>query len=163
MGAVQIALGIALLIMAIFLVVAVLMQSGSSKKLSGSIAGGAETFFGKNKGKTLDKMFSKLTNIVSIIFVIVVLATYYYSAPAKSNSSSSASSSTSSSTTSSVTSSASQTASVESGDASVAEKSEVEIPKALIDNQIENDIKEMEYRMMLGARLTTIEKIIMKK
>ncbi len=29
----------------------------------------------------------------------------------------------------------------------IAEKSEVEIPKALIDNQIENDIKEMEYRM----------------
>jgi len=123
MGGVKLALGISLLIMAIFLIVAVLMQSGSSKRLSGSIAGGAETFFGKNKGKTLDKMFSKLTNIVSIIFVIVVLATYYYSAPAKSNSSSSASSSNSS-TTSSVTSSASQTASVEKGDASVAEKSE---------------------------------------
>ena len=29
----------------------------------------------------------------------------------------------------------------------IAEKSEVEIPKALIDNQIENDIREMEYRM----------------
>ncbi len=116
MNAVQIVLGIALLVMAVFLVVAVLMQSGSSKRLSGSIAGGAETFFGKNKGKTLDKMFSKLTNVVSIIFVIVVLATYYYSAPAKSDNSSSASSNASTST--------SQSASAASGDASVAEKSE---------------------------------------
>ena len=33
----------------LFLIFAVLMQSGKSKKLSGTIAGGAETFFGKTK------------------------------------------------------------------------------------------------------------------
>ena len=47
-------IGIALLLMAIFLVVAILMQSGKDKRLSGTIAGGAETFFGKEKASTMD-------------------------------------------------------------------------------------------------------------
>ena len=44
----KIAIGIVLILAAIFLVVAVLMQSGKSHNLSGTIAGGAETFFGKS-------------------------------------------------------------------------------------------------------------------
>ncbi len=72
----QIAIGIILIIAAVFLVVAVLMQSGKSHNLSGTIAGGAETFFGKEKGSTLDKKLSKLTTVVSIVFVVLVLASY---------------------------------------------------------------------------------------
>ncbi len=72
----QIAIGIILIIAAIFLVVAVLMQSGKSHNLSGTIAGGAETFFGKEKGSTLDKKLSKLTTVVSIVFVVLVLVSY---------------------------------------------------------------------------------------
>ena len=71
-----IALGVILLVMAIFLTVSVLMQHGKSKKLSGSIAGGAETFFGKNKGSTIDKMLSKITTIVAIVFALVVIVVY---------------------------------------------------------------------------------------
>ena len=72
----QIAIGILLIIAAVFLVVAVLMQSGKSHTLSGTIAGGAETFFGKAKGSTIDKKLSKLTTIVAIVFVILVLVSY---------------------------------------------------------------------------------------
>ena len=72
----DIVLSIILFIAAIFLIVAVLMQSGKSHGLSGSIAGGAETFFGKTKGKTFDKVLSRLTTIVSIVFVVLVLAVY---------------------------------------------------------------------------------------
>ena len=72
----DIVFGIILLIAALFLVVAVLMQSGKSHNLSGAIAGGAETFFGKEKGKTLDKLFSKLTTIVAIIFTLLVIIFY---------------------------------------------------------------------------------------
>lgn len=72
----EIFLGILLLVMAVFLIVAVLMQSGKDKKLSGSIAGGADTFFGKTKGATADKVLSKLTTIVAIVFAIVVIAMY---------------------------------------------------------------------------------------
>ena len=76
--ALNITLGIILLLAAIFLIVAVLMQSGKSHKLSGTIAGGAETFFGKTKGKTIDKMLSKLTTIVSVVFVVLVVVVYIF-------------------------------------------------------------------------------------
>lgn len=72
----QIAIGIVLIISALFLVVAVLMQNGKSHNLSGTIAGGAETFFGKTKGSTLDKKLSKLTTIVAIVFCVLVLVSY---------------------------------------------------------------------------------------
>ena len=69
-------LGIILIVMAVFLLFAVLMQSGKDKRLSGSIAGGAETFFGKTKGKTWDKILSRVTTIVSIAFAVLVVAMY---------------------------------------------------------------------------------------
>ncbi|MBE6614907.1 MAG: preprotein translocase subunit SecG [Ruminococcaceae bacterium] len=72
----QIAIGIILIIAALFLIVAVLMQHGKSHNLSGTIAGGAETFFGKTKGSTLDKKLSKLTTIVAIVFCVLVLVSY---------------------------------------------------------------------------------------
>ena len=79
-------IGILLLIMAVFLVVAVLMQSSKDHRLSGTIAGGAETFFGKLKGKSIDALLSKITTIVAIVFVILVLVLYFMQAkPAKTN------------------------------------------------------------------------------
>ena len=66
-------LGSVLIFLAVVLVVAVLMQSGKDKGLSGSIAGGAETFFGKSKGGTLDKLLSRITIIVSVLFVALVI------------------------------------------------------------------------------------------
>ncbi len=76
MQVVEIIFGIALLIMAIFLVVAILMQSGKDNRLSGTIAGGAETFFGKSKASTMDKMLSKLTTIVAVVFAVLVVVLY---------------------------------------------------------------------------------------
>lgn len=72
----QIAIGIILIIAAVFLIVSVLMQHGKSHNLSGTIAGGAETFFGKTKGSTLDKKLSKVTTVVAVIFCILVLVSY---------------------------------------------------------------------------------------
>ena len=73
----QIAIGIILIVAAVFLVGAVLMQSGkANNRLSGAIAGGAETFFGKTKGSTIDKKLSKATTIVAIVFVVLGLVSY---------------------------------------------------------------------------------------
>ena len=69
-------IGTILILAALFLIGAVLMQSGKAHNLSGTIAGGAETFFGKSKASTIDKKLSRATTIVSIIFVILVLAFY---------------------------------------------------------------------------------------
>lgn len=72
----ELAFGIVLLVMAVFLIVAVLMQSGKDKNLSGTIAGGAETFFGKSKASTMDKVLSRVTMAVAIIFTIIVVVMY---------------------------------------------------------------------------------------
>ena len=57
-------------ILSIILVAVVLLQSGKSAGLSGSIGGGAETFFGKNKANTLDGIFEKATAVVAVLFII---------------------------------------------------------------------------------------------
>ena len=72
----EIVIGILLILAALFLIVAVLMQSGKSHNRSGTIAGGAETFFGKSKATTIDKKLSKATTIVAIVFVVLVLVSY---------------------------------------------------------------------------------------
>ena len=76
MNTLNIVLGIILLVFAVFLIVAVLMQSGKSHNLSGTIAGGADSFFGKSKGKTVDRILSKLTTVVAVIFALLVVVIY---------------------------------------------------------------------------------------
>ena len=70
MAALKIVVTVIHILIAFGLVVTVLFQSGKSQGLSGSIAGGAETFFGKNKGKTMDGVLAKLTVALAILFVI---------------------------------------------------------------------------------------------
>ena len=74
-----------LLAMGAFLIVAVLMQHGKDHGLSGTIAGGAETFFGKDKGTRIDRMLGKLTTIVGIIFVVIVIVVYVVHSAASSS------------------------------------------------------------------------------
>ena len=76
MTKVDIVFAIILLVAAVFLTIAVLMQSGKSHNLSGTIAGGADTFFGKTKGKTIDRVLSKLTTVVAIVFALLVIGVY---------------------------------------------------------------------------------------
>ena len=57
-------------VISVLLVIVVLMQHGKQQGMSGAIAGGAETFFGKNKGRTIDAMLKKFTAVIAILFVI---------------------------------------------------------------------------------------------
>ena len=70
----QIALTIVQIVITVALIITVLMQSGKTQGLSGSIAGGAETFFGKNKGRTIDGILSKVTSVLAVLFVISSIA-----------------------------------------------------------------------------------------
>jgi preprotein translocase subunit SecG len=72
----EIAFGVILLVLALALVVLVLFQSGKDKRLSGTIAGGAETFFGKTKGTDVSKTLSTVTAIVAAVFAVLVLVMY---------------------------------------------------------------------------------------
>lgn len=68
-------LGAVLIIISLILIVIVLMQQSKSQGLSGAIAGGAETFFGKHKGRTIEAKLEKLTKILCTVFIILTLAT----------------------------------------------------------------------------------------
>ena len=70
----QVVFGVVLIVLSIAIVALVLLQEGNSKGLSGAIAGGAETFFGKNKGRTMEAKLVKLTKIVGIGFFVLALA-----------------------------------------------------------------------------------------
>ncbi len=74
MEVLQYVLGGVLIALAVALTVMVLFQSAKDTRLSGTIAGGAETFFGKNKGKSIDKLLSKLTIVVSALVVLCTIA-----------------------------------------------------------------------------------------
>jgi len=76
LSAVQIIVSIFHIIFSLFLILVVLMQSGKSAGLSGSITGGAETFFGKNKGRTLDALLSKYTSVAAIMFLVTSIALF---------------------------------------------------------------------------------------
>ena len=67
------------LILSLILIAVVLLQSGKAQGLSGAIAGGSETFFGKNKGRTIDAILSKWTSVVAIAFLATSIALFLMS------------------------------------------------------------------------------------
>ena len=79
MTTVEIVLGVILCVMAAVLVTCVLLQSGKEKSLSGTIAGAGESFFSKSKGKTKEKMLSRITTAMAIVFVVLVVVLYVVS------------------------------------------------------------------------------------
>ena len=72
----DIVLGIVICVLAVILIACVLLQSGKDKRLSGAIAGSSESYFGTSKGKTKDKILSRVTTILAFVFVILVLVMY---------------------------------------------------------------------------------------
>ncbi len=67
------ALMILLAIAAIVLIASILLQSGNSAGLSGSIAGGAEQIFGKKKARGYDAVLEKITTICAVLFIVIPL------------------------------------------------------------------------------------------
>ncbi len=67
---------IVLLAAAVFIIVAVIMQKSNEDGLSGTIAGGSETFYGKDKSSHTDRALYKWTLIASIVFVLAVVAVF---------------------------------------------------------------------------------------
>ena len=59
-----------LILVSIAFTVIVLMQEGKSAGL-GAIAGAAETYWGKNKGRSMEGMLVKLTRVLVIAFIVL--------------------------------------------------------------------------------------------
>ena len=69
----EIILGIVLILLSVAIIVLVLLQEGKSAGLSGAIAGGAETFFGRNKSRTMESKLVLITKIIAISFFVLAL------------------------------------------------------------------------------------------
>lgn len=74
MTALQYVLSVVLIIIAIAIIVLVLAQESKQKGLSGTISGAADTFFGKNKGRTNEAKLALFTKIAGTIFFILSFA-----------------------------------------------------------------------------------------
>jgi preprotein translocase subunit SecG len=72
MGALRIVLTILFIIDCLVLTVVVLMQEGKSQGL-GAIAGAAETYWGKNKGRSMEGFLVKLTRGLAILFMVLAI------------------------------------------------------------------------------------------
>ena len=70
-------LGAVLIVISIILIILVLLQESKQQGLSGAIAGGADTFFGKNKGRTMEAKLEKITKVLCTAFIILTLVTTF--------------------------------------------------------------------------------------
>ena len=53
----------------IALVVVVLMQEGKQAGLTGAISGAAESYWGKNKGRSMEGALERSTKILAVFFI----------------------------------------------------------------------------------------------
>jgi len=70
MEVLKIVLSVVYIIVSLALVILVLMQEGKSAGL-GSISGAAETYWGKNKGRSMDGMLVKITKWLAVAFILL--------------------------------------------------------------------------------------------
>lgn len=62
------------IVVCIVLIGAILLQSSKVQGLSGIVHGGAETFFGKHKGRSYEGKLAKATAVFMMLFIITSIA-----------------------------------------------------------------------------------------
>ena len=72
MAALRIVLMIVLILVSIVFTGLVLMQEGKSAGL-GAISGAAETYWGKNKGRSMEGALVKLTTVLGVVFIVLAI------------------------------------------------------------------------------------------
>ncbi len=59
-----------LVLASLVLIASILLQSGKQAGMSGEITGGAESIWGRNKGRSFEGKLEKATTVSAIVFVI---------------------------------------------------------------------------------------------
>ena len=72
MGVVRIIVSILYIIVSVALVILVLMQEGKAQVL-GYISGAAESYWGKNKGRSMEGMLVKITKVLAFFFLALTI------------------------------------------------------------------------------------------
>ena len=65
-------LTVVFIILSIVITVVILMQEGKSAGL-GAIAGAADTYWGKNKGRSMEGMLVKLPRACVVLFLVIAM------------------------------------------------------------------------------------------
>lgn len=75
MSALDIIIGILVLLVSIVVVAVVLLQQGHRSGINGAISGAADTFLSKTKARTADAQLARITKFIALgFFVLVFLA-----------------------------------------------------------------------------------------
>lgn len=61
-------------LISIVLVIVILMQESKTSGLSGAINGVADTYWGKNKGRSMEGKLVKATKVLAVLFFVIALA-----------------------------------------------------------------------------------------
>ncbi len=73
MGVLEYVLGSVLLLFSIAIIIVIILQEGHQQGL-GVVTGGADTFFSRNKARSIDAFLSRWTKLFALVFVLVVVA-----------------------------------------------------------------------------------------
>jgi len=73
MSAIKLIFTILQLLCGLFIILAVMFQSGKSAGLSGAIGGVADSFLAKNKAKTFDAKLARATKWMGAAFLVLTL------------------------------------------------------------------------------------------
>ena len=72
MEALRVVINIIFILVCVALTVLVLMQEGKSAGL-GSISGAAETYWGRNKGRSMEGTLEKFTTFAAVAFMVLAI------------------------------------------------------------------------------------------
>ncbi len=73
MSALDIIIGILVLLISIVVIGVVLLQQGHRSGINGAISGAADTFLSKTKARTADAQLARITKYIAIGFFVLVL------------------------------------------------------------------------------------------
>ena len=59
------------LIVCVALIIVVLAQEGKQAGLTGAISGAAETYWGKNKGRSIEGVLENITKVLAGLFILL--------------------------------------------------------------------------------------------
>ena len=66
-------LTVVFMIVCLIITVVILLQEGKQAGLTGAISGAADTYWGKNKGRSMEGKLEKATKICVLFFVLSVI------------------------------------------------------------------------------------------
>ncbi|MCI6164145.1 MAG: preprotein translocase subunit SecG [Lachnospira sp.] len=70
---IRVALMIIFVIICVALTIIVLMQESKQNGLSGAISGAADTYWGKNKGRSMEGKLVTITKVLAVLFILIAV------------------------------------------------------------------------------------------